>query len=182
MQVQTFPLTPERKRLTVPREMDSLEAVGPALRALRKAAGLTQQQLADDSKVGFSMISGYERGSEKPQLATLLRLLDAMGLDLFALAEAMDVARGRVPPVRSGAARAAWVGLFLRNGVEPRTLEGAAAAALTVGDPRAEADLIASAEEAARQMALEAVAAVRRAELSLVAESPSHYDDGGGKK
>ena len=54
-------MTPERKRLTVSREMDPLKAIGPALKVLRKSAGLTQQQLADLAKVGFSMISGYEQ-------------------------------------------------------------------------------------------------------------------------
>ena len=133
--------------------MDPLKAIGPALKALRKTAGLTQLQLADLAKVGFSMISGYERGSELPQLATLVRLLDAMRLDLYDFAEAIDAQRGRVAPVRPGAPRAAWVALLMRNGVEARTLDGAAALALTSGDAKAEADLVASAEEAARQLA-----------------------------
>ena len=173
-------LTPRRKRLTVSREMELASTVGPALRALRKAAGLTQQALAERAQVGFAMISSYERGNELPQLSTLSRLLEAMGLDFLAFAHAL--APESPAPLRPGSARAAWVALLMRNGVEARTLDGAAALALTSGDAKAEADLVASAEEAARQLAAASIAAVRRAELSLVAESPSDYDAGKGKR
>lgn len=173
-------LTPRRKRLTVSREMDLVSALGPALRSLRKAAGLTQQELSDKARVGFAMISRYERGVELPQLGTLLRLLDAMRLDFFALARALSGAQGLPAPLSPGAARPAWVALLVRNGIEPRVLTGAALGAMT--EENGAADLIASAEEAARQLAEAALVEVRRAELSLVAESPSEYDAGKGKR
>lgn len=160
--------------------MDTLKAVGPALKSLRKSAGLTQQQLADLARVGFSMISGYERGTEMPQLATLVRLLDAMRLDFFAFSAALDEQLGRTAPFRPGVARSSWVALLARNGIEPRVLEGAALAARM--EANGAADLVASAIEAARQIAEAALAEVRRAELSLVAESPSEYDAGKGTK
>lgn len=171
-------LTPRRKRLTVPREMELASSVGPALRTLRKAAGLTQQALADRAQVGFAMISRYERGSELPQLATLGRLLSAMSLDFGAFARALEPSA--LAPVSVGKPRPAWVSLLVRNGVEPRVLEGAAVAATM--EAAGASDLVASAMETARQMAEAAVAEVRRAELSLVAESPAEYDATKGPK
>lgn len=171
-------LTPRRKRLTVSRAMELASTVGPALRALRKAACLTQQALAERAQVGFAMISRYERGNELPQLSTLNRLLEAMGLDFLAFAHAL--APEAPAPLRPGSARPAWVALLMRNGIRVEVLEGAALAVLH--EPNGAADLIASAVEAARQIAEAALGEVRRAELSLVAESPSDYDAGKGKR
>ena len=50
------------------------------LRELRKARGLTQQQLAD--KVGISNVSlsNYERGTQMPDILTLTKLANAIGV------------------------------------------------------------------------------------------------------
>lgn len=173
-------LTPRRKRLTVSRGMELSESFGPALRGLRKAAGLTQQELSDRSRVGFAMISRYERSIELPQVGTLLRLLEAMGTDFLGLAQAIAAAQGREVPQRPGAARSLWVAVLMRNGISPPVLEGIALGAVL--EPNGFADLVASAEAAARQIAEEAFAAVQRAELALVAELPAEYDAGKGKR
>jgi transcriptional regulator with XRE-family HTH domain len=50
------------------------------LRAVREAAGLTQEQLATRSGVTQETISRLERGSHTPQARTLQRLADALGI------------------------------------------------------------------------------------------------------
>lgn len=56
--------------------------VGPALKRLREAAGLAQNQLA--AKIGRSgaNVSRIERAGCNPKLASLLRYLEAIGADL----------------------------------------------------------------------------------------------------
>jgi transcriptional regulator with XRE-family HTH domain len=53
---------------------------GANLRAARKAAGLSQEQLAYDAVVDRAAISVYERGGREPNLRTVLKLARALGL------------------------------------------------------------------------------------------------------
>jgi len=66
------------------------EIFGRHLRELRLARGLTQPQLAErcDSNVPF--ISNVERGVMLPGLAMLLRLGDALEINISDLVEALD--------------------------------------------------------------------------------------------
>lgn len=59
--------------------MPPVPSYGTRLRALRKARGLTQYQLADTSGVAQSLISRYERGKITPEPATSLALDGALG-------------------------------------------------------------------------------------------------------
>jgi transcriptional regulator with XRE-family HTH domain len=52
------------------------------LREARKRAGLTQAELARRARTSQATISAYERGRKDPSVATLSRLLAAMGLRL----------------------------------------------------------------------------------------------------
>lgn len=85
------------------------------LTLLRVARGWTQDELAQASGVANSSISEYVRGRKVPELATLQRLLAAMGYPLGAI----DAAQGFVAHLRSEAALS-----FLDN-----PLEGGAPAA-----------------------------------------------------
>lgn len=49
---------------------------------IRRAARLTQAELARRAGTGQSAISAYESGGREPTLATLLRLADAAGVEL----------------------------------------------------------------------------------------------------
>lgn len=49
------------------------------LKALRKAANLTQQELANRMKVPSAMISHYECGQRQPGLENLNKLIAALG-------------------------------------------------------------------------------------------------------
>ena len=52
------------------------------MRAERKRQGLTQEQLALVAGVGSRSVGLIEMGKETAQLDVLIRLLDALGLDL----------------------------------------------------------------------------------------------------
>ena len=53
---------------------------GEALRAAREAAGLTQDDLEDESGIPQSAISLFESGRRSPRLTEVVRLEDALGL------------------------------------------------------------------------------------------------------
>ncbi|HEY6746335.1 MAG TPA: helix-turn-helix transcriptional regulator, partial [Mycobacteriales bacterium] len=59
-----------------------MDDAGSVLRAARKAAGLTQAELARRAGVTQSVISAYEAGRREPSVATLSRLVDAAGATL----------------------------------------------------------------------------------------------------
>lgn len=59
------------------------------LRTARRAAGLTQAQLARLAGTSQATLSTYERGRQAPSLKTVGRLLAAAGFDL-ALAPLVD--------------------------------------------------------------------------------------------
>lgn len=65
------------------------QAVGRALRALRKRAGLTQEQVAERMGTSSTYLSRLEAGQRDIRLSTLLRLLVALGADLRQLSDAI---------------------------------------------------------------------------------------------
>jgi transcriptional regulator with XRE-family HTH domain len=69
---------------------DILRAVDAArtLRDARRAAGLTQAQLAARARTSQATLSAYERGRKEPTVATLDRLLRATGRRLATTAVA----------------------------------------------------------------------------------------------
>ena len=75
-------------------------ALGVALRRLRLAAGLTQEQLGFESGVQRNFISLIETGQNQPTITTVFKLASALGMrasELVAEAE-FEVLRKR--PVR----------------------------------------------------------------------------------
>jgi transcriptional regulator with XRE-family HTH domain len=53
---------------------------GQNLRAARRGAGISQDDLARESGVDRTAISTYERGRREPNLRTIVRLADALGI------------------------------------------------------------------------------------------------------
>lgn len=92
--------------------MPGLSNVGPALRYLRLHGGREprkQMDVAAVAAVTRGMLSSYERGKQEPSLATLERVLEALGADLVKLQWALrmvETAPGeepvRPPPSWSG--------------------------------------------------------------------------------
>jgi len=61
------------------------EAVGAAIRALRKRAGVTQAELAGLAGVGVRFVSEVERGKATAELGKVLRLIDRLGTRAYLL-------------------------------------------------------------------------------------------------
>jgi uncharacterized protein len=59
-----------------------MHPAGDLLRRARKAAGLSQQELAARAGVTQSVISAYESGHRQPAVPTLAALVDAAGYEL----------------------------------------------------------------------------------------------------
>jgi transcriptional regulator with XRE-family HTH domain len=52
---------------------------GPAIRAIRKALGITQQELAERSGISPSHMNKIEHGVEQPKFETAVRIARALG-------------------------------------------------------------------------------------------------------
>jgi transcriptional regulator with XRE-family HTH domain len=62
------------------------EAVlGANIRRLRKAKGLTQEQLAHEAGMAMRYVAGVERGEENPSLRFLVKIAEALGVEPGAL-------------------------------------------------------------------------------------------------
>lgn len=69
--------------------------IGECIRDARKAAGLTQNELADKSGVAAISIHQYEKGKRQPRLEQLLAIARALDIDLDSLIPAEDDTPGR---------------------------------------------------------------------------------------
>ena len=62
-------------------------SIGERIRAARKAAGLTQSELANRTNIRKSTVSGYEVGRRFPNVVTLKRLAEVLGVPLLVLTD-----------------------------------------------------------------------------------------------
>lgn len=71
------------------------------LRLIREMKRMTQQELADRSGFKPCMIADYESGArENPQLNTIKRLADGLGVKMYRLlAESNTVRKGDIKPI-----------------------------------------------------------------------------------
>jgi transcriptional regulator with XRE-family HTH domain len=67
--------------------MDWRGIVGDNVRRLRVARGLTQEQLAFESKIDLTYMGGIERGRRNPSLLVMSRIALALGVEPAALLE-----------------------------------------------------------------------------------------------
>lgn len=68
-------------------------ALGLAIKELREARGLTQEELASRADTTIGTISRMESAKSAPAWATVMQVIDAMGVSLPALAETVEKAR-----------------------------------------------------------------------------------------
>jgi len=61
------------------------ERMAARLKALRERRGLTQEQLAEKSRVGRSHLARLETGKQDPTLSTLEKLAKALNVDVAKL-------------------------------------------------------------------------------------------------
>lgn len=60
----------------------TLQEIGTTIKERRKQLGVNQQTAADLAGVAVNTMVAIERGEGNPQLATLLTILDTIGLQL----------------------------------------------------------------------------------------------------
>jgi transcriptional regulator with XRE-family HTH domain len=65
--------------------VDIAAFVGPAIRALRERADLSQEELAGRAGLDRTYVSGIERGRRNPSVKSLQRITDALGTTLDVL-------------------------------------------------------------------------------------------------
>ncbi len=70
------------------------------LREKREALGLSMNVVAQRSKMSHTMISRVERELRRPTLDTLLRIADAMGVELFPLIRKAEKSFSQTPKVQ----------------------------------------------------------------------------------
>lgn len=78
-------LNEQLKNPNIKKEYDALEPEFSIIQAMldaRKAAGLTQKDLAERTGIAQADISRLENGSANPSLRTLQRLAEGMGMRL----------------------------------------------------------------------------------------------------
>jgi transcriptional regulator with XRE-family HTH domain len=72
-------------------KVSPIERLGRRVRQLRRAAGLTQEQLAERAGITWHYVSAIERGARSATFDTLLSLSSALGVTLSELV--LDVER-----------------------------------------------------------------------------------------
>lgn len=68
------------------------QEIANIIRERRKHLGVNQQTLADLAGVGINTLVAIERGEGNPQLATLLTILEALGLEADIHVKTLDYA------------------------------------------------------------------------------------------
>lgn len=66
-----------------PNKLKSVNEIGILIRDVRKAQGISQEQLAGVAGTGVRFISDLENGKERIQLAKVLKVLEALGLGMY---------------------------------------------------------------------------------------------------
>lgn len=66
--------------------------LGAAVKLIRHAAGVTQEELSHRTGLHTTYISDVERGARNPSFAVLVRLADGLGITLAELGRAYDEA------------------------------------------------------------------------------------------
>jgi transcriptional regulator with XRE-family HTH domain len=68
-------------------------ALGLAIKELRETRGLTQEELATQAGTTVGTVSRMEAAKSAPAWATVMQIIDAMGVPLLELARAVEMAR-----------------------------------------------------------------------------------------
>jgi transcriptional regulator with XRE-family HTH domain len=75
--------------------MARFDKVGKAILLLREKQNKSQKELAAEAGITGAMLSNYETGVKKPSLDSMGKILDALGLYLGKLDDALDVVNDR---------------------------------------------------------------------------------------
>jgi transcriptional regulator with XRE-family HTH domain len=77
----------------VPPPLPSDPALALAIKELREARGLTQEELASHADTTIGTISRLESAKSAPAWATVIQIIDGMGVSLPELAQTVEAAR-----------------------------------------------------------------------------------------
>lgn len=84
-------------------DMDELrQIIGDNVRALRKAQGWTQEQLGEQAEMSYKALGEIERGEVSPSLNSLLKIANALQIqisELFLNDEVLVLTKGGVTEV-----------------------------------------------------------------------------------
>lgn len=90
--------------------MARFDKVGKAILLLREKQNKSQKELAAEAGITGAMLSNYETGVKKPSLDSMGKILDALGIYVGKLDDALDVVNDRElhrppepPPAAAGA-------------------------------------------------------------------------------
>ncbi len=61
---------------------ENLVEIGRRIRAIRKAQGLSQEQLANDASLDRSYMGGIERGEHNFNVMTLIKIAKTLGVEI----------------------------------------------------------------------------------------------------
>jgi transcriptional regulator with XRE-family HTH domain len=81
------------KARSVPPALPPDPALGLAIKRLREARGLTQEELASQARMTFGTVSRMESAKSAPAWATVMQIIDTLGVSLLDLARAVEKAR-----------------------------------------------------------------------------------------
>ena len=65
------------------KEIKTTQALGQLMRQARKSQGLSQEQLSERVEITPNYLSRIERGTENPTLDMLIRLADALEVEMW---------------------------------------------------------------------------------------------------
>jgi transcriptional regulator with XRE-family HTH domain len=86
-------------------DMDELrQIIGVNVRALRKAQGWTQEQLGEQAEMSYKALGEIERGEVSPSLNSLLKIANALQIqisELFLSDEVLILTKGGVAEVNA---------------------------------------------------------------------------------
>lgn len=81
---------------------ESKRRAGWALREMRRAAGLTQEDLSHRSGIAVTTLREYERGVTDPRITTLAHIVGTLDLEMGDFGRAYDSARPEDVPAPLG--------------------------------------------------------------------------------
>lgn len=96
-------MKPDQYRSAMAKAVRVKELIGARMQALRKAKGLTQEELAEEVGISDKYLSSIECGQENPTLDTLLKLAGALDAPIWEFFQIQDTAL--TPEDRSRMAR-----------------------------------------------------------------------------
>lgn len=97
--------------------------IGEKIRNARKAAGLTQKELAQRLGLSFQSIAQWENDLRKPKIETIQKIADALGITVWELSDPLFAGQGGAPVLKpTEDASPETMEFFKRHGEAAKTI------------------------------------------------------------